>query len=804
MAGQDDKNGGIASKVANFIVEKPWRALLVGALVLMAAMPGGQHIYADFSYRVWFNESDPLIQQFDAFERRFGNDESVMLMVHSPSGIFDKESAEFLTELTDRMWKADSVIRVDSLANFNWTHSEEDELIVEPLIPDDLPLTPELLEERKKIALAHETLPDYMVSRDGTVALLYAALKPQMGGSTNYQTVVASVNEVIKEFSGRGDHTIYHAGSPLISDTFREAAQTDLATLLPIVFGLVIFLLIVVFRRVSGLLLPLVVIGTSIMATMTLSGWMGFSINNMTSIVPQIVLAIAIADAVHVLTNYYRALRDGAPRKEAAYFTLKKNFVPTVVTTLSTTLGFLSFSTADVVPIGQLGILAGAGTVLAWIFTYFVMGPLLTLLPIKDKKARTEKKEDLLAPTERGIRAAGWVRRRRGPIFAVYALLFGASVVFLFDIKVNADPLEYFPPDSMVKRSSDFLEEKVGGSIVMEMVVDSGEKEGIKDPAFMKRVEAFQDYLESKPYTTSTTSIVDILKSTHKALHGDKPEFYKLPEDRELLAQEYLLYTMSLPQGMDLNDRVTLDNSSLRLTANWNIHDSATVLAAIDDAETKAKEMGLNVWVTGKVPLWQRMNPYVVDTFVTSIIVAVTLMSLLLIIVFRSFTLGLLALIPNGFPLVLGAAIISALDKPLDMGTTIIFSVCLGIAVDDTVHFLANFNRLVKEGYSRGQALARTFSHTMPALIFTTIILVLGFGAFAFADFMPNQTFGIMVALILLFALITDGTLLPAILGGKSQGPGVEVAKDEARQKEQESKEADAEAELPGATPEPA
>ena len=217
---------------------------------------------------------------------------------------------------------------------------------------------------------------------------------------------------------------------------------------------------------------------------------------------------------------------------------------------------------------------------------------------------------------------------------------------------------------------------------------------------------------------------------------------------------------------MDLNDRVSVKEDAIRMTSAWNIHDSASVLAKIDEVEAQAKSMGLNAHVTGKFQLWQAMNPYVVRTFVVSISVAVFLMSILMVVVFRSFKLGMLAMLPNVFPLLFGAALIKLIGHDLDMGTVLAFSFCLGIAVDDTVHFMANFASQRRAGRTAEEAIASIFTHTVPALAITTIVLVVGFGAFMLSTFLPNKFFGIFVSFILSLALITDLTFLPALLLG--------------------------------------
>ncbi|MFT5429926.1 MAG: putative RND superfamily exporter protein [Myxococcota bacterium] len=756
--------------------------------------PGLRRLKPDFTYRVWFHDDDPLIEEFDAFEKRFGNDEAAVVVVHSPSGIFDLESSLLVYELTERLWRVPDVIRVDSLANFNWVHSIDGDMEVEPLLPEDdleqylydpneegskrgteadidkdeLATIVAALAARREVALKHETLPGYLVSKDGNTAVLLASLKPAIGGAPNYEPVVMGIRELIANFDRKGDHEFHVVGGPAISISFKEAAQADVQNLVPIVFGLAFVFLALFFRRVSGVVLPFVIVVGTVVTAMGMGGWLGFSINNMTSIVPQILLAIAVADSVHILSTYFRSLARGAERKEAARYALQKNFVPTLLTSVSTATGFFSFATADVLPIAMLGVLSGLGTLLAWLLSYLWLGPLMVVLPI-NAKAQVDGGID--ETSARGMRQATWLQKYRRPIMGVSLAVAAMSIALGSRTEVNSDPFSYFPADSDLNKARIFLEENIGGPITMEASVYAAEEGGIKDPAFMRRAEAFQVWLDSQPYVTSTVSLIDILKSTNRSLHDEAPDKYVLPDTREGIAQQYLLYTMSLPQGMDINDRVTVREDALRISSSWTLRDSKIFIQEVQRVRDVAKkDFGLEVSLTGKTQLWQRMNPKVVDSFATSITIALVLMTLLMITVFRSVSLGLLAMVPNGLPLLVGAAFLVVIGKSLDIGTVIVFSVCLGIAVDDTVHFLANYNALRRKGLSAHDAIANIFTHTMPALVITTVVLVAAFGTFAFASFVPNQFFGILVAFILGVALLTDATLLPALLLAKDGG----------------------------------
>jgi predicted RND superfamily exporter protein len=669
------------------------------------------------------------------------------------------------------MWLVPDVIRVSSLINFSWVHAVEDDIEVEPLIPDDEPLTQAILDERKAVALAHETVPGYLVSPDGKTALVYARLRPGFESPPDARTIVLATKELIADVEG-GDHSFHLSGTPALNHSFRDAAQTDLSNLIPFVLLVAFLFQIVLLRTIGGLFLPVIVIVTSVAAAIGLAGWFDFELTTVTMILPQILIAVAIADSIHILSSFYRARRSGVDKLAAARHSLTKNFLPTILTSLSTAAGFFAFSTSSLKPIFSLGILAGCGAIIAWFVTYLIVGPLLCWLPSWIRV--TGKVTDLTRPTERALAFTHWLQRNRWHIIGAYAAICIGAVWLATNNRVNADPYKYFAEDYPLRQGQDFIIDNLDGVAAFEMSVDSGVEDGIKDPAFLAKVEEFERQVVALPGISKSVSLVETLKQTHRALGGDKPEEYKLPHSRELVAQELLLYTMSLPQGMDLNDQVTVKNDAIRLTLISNITDSATWTQTADTIEGVAGNLGLDITISGKVMLFQSMNGYVVRSFVESLLIAVLVVSLLIIIAFRSFRQGAIAMLPNIVPLIIGGAVLKLLDHSLDIGTVLVCSVCLGIAVDDTIHILTNYRHHRQDGADATEALAMTLTHTAPALVVTTLVLVAAFGTLAFGTLVPNVYFGIMTAVILMAALVTDFTFLPAILLARDGVPATE------------------------------
>ena len=300
------------------------------------------HSIQHFTHTGFFYADDPKLLAFEKFERQFGNDDSLIIVVHSPSGIFDKDSIELLSELTEGMWLLPDIIRVNSLTNFSWVHAEGDDILVEPLIPEDEPLTPELLEARRKIALDHETIPNYLISLDGKTALLYGALRPSIDVQIPLLPIVKAAR-VLNEKVQRTDHTLYVYGGPAVTGGFQEATQNDLARLIPFVIGLIVLWLGIALKSIRGIFLAFSVVFCTLLGAFSLLGWLKFPMTSMSGILPQIVIAIGVADAVHVLVVFRQGREEGMDALEATRYTLLKNLQPTILTSISTSIGFFSF-----------------------------------------------------------------------------------------------------------------------------------------------------------------------------------------------------------------------------------------------------------------------------------------------------------------------------------------------------------------------------------------------------------------------------------------------------------------------------
>ncbi len=762
----------IGLRFSRFVVDKPKQSLAIFAVIVLALLPGALKIESSYTPRMWFAKDHQQIINLNEFEKEFGNDQRSVIGLYNPKGVFNNETLNLIHDLTDGMWKVPDILRVESLANHSDIRAEGDDLNITPFLGDTKSTYSQTeLDDIKKRALNDDVIPDYYVSNDGTYALIFGFLKPAFENDPDYEKIVRGTRELINKHQGDIPGVkLFLLGDSTANESFREVAKDDNFRIMPFMFATIILILIWLFRNTLAVAMPLLLCYACIGVTYGLLGWTGIVYNSMLAAIPGILLAICLADSVHIMMSFFHFMSEDNAPKEALVKSLHKNFKPTLMTSITTSVSFLTISFTEIVPVRDLGLLSCFGTLIAWLFTYIFVGSTLSLFHHRFKDVSSKNISSLVSSNQqdkanssaRGL--TNLIVRRSGVIITVFTLLSISALYLSTKNEVNSDPLKYFTTDVPLRAAYDFSSTKLNGLRGAEIVVDSGKAEGVKDPDFLKRMKSFENWLLTQPEVTHTKSITQIISELNKVLNGNNPAKKVIPDTQEEVAGLLFLYQMGLPQGMDLNNQISLDNKETRFRLLWKIETSAESTEMINRIINKAPDFGLKVRAGGNLPIYTAVNQLIVESFFWSLIGALFFVSLLILIIFKDPLVACIAMLPNVLPMIFGGALMVLMDVYVDIGTSMVIVVCLGIAVDDTIHFIANYKYYRDQGLEIPDSIEKTFSITGKALVVTTILLVAGFGSFAFAEFVPNRTFGILCAQILVFALVIDLTLLPALL----------------------------------------
>lgn len=743
------------------IIDHPKRYILLSFIIFLFSIPGLMQLESNFSYRNWFKETDPILKTLDKFEKEFGSSESVTIVLHDKIDIFTLKNIQDLNNLTLKLENSLLGIKVESLINTSWIHVQEDDIEIAPFIEISEIKTKNDLLLKKNQALKDQLIIGNLLAKDAKTTLIKFRLRKAIDKKLNYPKIVDDIKGDIDSVLVNSDLDYRILGNPVITTTFKRSAMKDLKLLIPILLLIIALLIYLQFKRFKIILISLSTIFLSIITMLSAMSFLGISFNNLTSIAPELILAIGLADAIHILATY-KIFRKNNSKTKAMKMSLTKNFLPTIITSLTTSCGFISFMAADMRNISDMGIVAALGTVIAWLFTYILLAPLVLVLKEKrvDDKGTVNNK-----PKFEVGRFIDFLFDHKRFIYGFYLILFIGSVFITTKVDINSDPLKYFRGELDILNDIAFTEKNMGGMFALEVEANSKKSNGISEPVFLEKLEEFSKWsLKTFPEITAAYSPVDIVKKMNQVFNQGNPDFYTIPKTQVKSSQLLFMYNLSVPEGKTLTDQISLNNDKVRLTLMMKNMGSTEATALFEMLKLKAKSLSLDIKLTGRKMLWQTLNEKVVLSFLKSLSLALLFVTVLLAIFLKSIKIGILSIIPNIIPIMSGAIFLVVLQRPLDIGSSIVASIVLGIAVDDTIHIVSNYLKHLRAGLTPRDSITKLFEETAPALIITSLILSISFASFILASFVPNQNLGILMSSSLMIALICDLTLLPLLL----------------------------------------
>jgi predicted RND superfamily exporter protein len=755
----------MAKNYAEWLVR--WRYfILISSIVLVAAIgSGARFITFDTDYRVFFSEDNPQLKAFEQLQNTYTKTDNVMFVLAPKDGnVFKRETLASIARLTEASWQMPYSIRVDSLTNYQHTRADGDDLHVDDLVPEELleNLDAPALQRIRDIAVNEPLLVDHLISAKGHVTGVNVTIQlPDDTTGKEVPSVAAFARDLVEEVkAGNPELDVYLTGMVMMNNSFPEVSIHDQQTLVPMMFGIIILTLVLLLRSFVATVGTFLIIILSILTAMGLTGWMGVALTPPSASAPTIIMTLAVADCVHILVSFLHAMRRGHTKHAAMIESIRINMQPVFLTTITTIIGFLSMNFSDAPPFRDLGNIVAIGVAAAFIFSVSFLPALMLILPVRVKTEATQG-------TQLVDRFAEVVIARRNFLFWGMGLVVVALVSFVPRNELNDEFIKYFDETVDFRRATEFTTSNLTGLYTVDYSLGNGEAGGINEPEFLRDVERFADWFKAQDSVLHVSTLTNVMRRLNMNMHGDDPEWYRLPDDRELAAQYLLLYEMSLPYGLDLNNQIDISKSATKLTV---------FLDSLSSNELLAVESRAQAWLTENTPHMQSysaspsvMFAYIGQRNIRSMLVgtsvALVLISIILIFALRSVKIGLISLVPNLAPAAMGFGLWGLLYGQVGLGLSIVAGLTLGIVVDDTVHFLSKYLRARREQGMNSQDAVRYAFHTVGiALLVTTIVLVAGFLVLAQSTFKLNSDMGLLTSITIAFALLADFIFLPPLL----------------------------------------
>jgi len=729
----------------------------------MLAGMGAQKLEFKNDYRVFFSEENPQLTAFESMQKIYAKSDNVSFVVVPKDGnVFTQAHLSALKDLTKASWQVPYSTRVDSVTNFQYTYAEEDDMIVEDLVMSTKNITSDKLKKIKQIAINEPLLVNKIISTTGHVSVVNVTVQlPGIDPMVETPEVATSVRAIQAEFLEKHpEMDIYLSGMIMMNTSFGESSISDSSTLIPLMFLVVIVTIGLLLRTITGTISTVLIIIMSIATTMGLAGWLGFYLTGPSSSAPTMIMTLAVADCIHILTSMFYEMRQGADKRTAIARSIRINLQPIFLTSITTAVGFLSMNFSDSPPFRDLGNLVAIGVMLAFVFSVTIFPALLTVLPVRVTK-QSEDKKDIMA------KLADFVIAKRKALLPLTSIFIIASVMFIPNNELNDDFVKYFDESVPYRAATDFMQDNLSGMMVVEISVKTGQPSGINNPQYLRSVSDFSDWLRDRPETDHVNTITDTLKRLNKNMHGDDPSWYKLPDSQEMSAQYLLLYEMSLPYGLDLNNQLDVDKSSSRIVATFkNMTSNELINVEQDMIQWFAKHAPqYEVDFASPSLMFAHIGQRNIISMLIGTILALILISILLGFALKSWRFGLISLLPNLAPAAIAFGLWGLLSAQVGLGLSVVIGMTLGIVVDDTVHFLSKYLHARREKNSTAeQAVHYAFDNVGRALWITTFVLVAGFTVLAQSSFKMNADMGFLTALTIFIALVVDFLFLPPLL----------------------------------------
>jgi predicted RND superfamily exporter protein len=752
-------------RLGKWIIRNRWPILVLSVVLAATAMTGVRRLSFSDDYRAFFSSSNPQLESYEAIQNIYTRADNILVAIEPVNGgsVLTPPIMAAIEDLTESAWQVPYARRVDSMTNFQHTWADGDELVVEDLVRDAASGSIADMEAAGRVALAEPLLRDRLIASDAGSAGVNITLQLPGEAPTETAEAVAAIRELAARIeSDHPDVRTHLTGLSMLNYSFSESAERDMSTLVPLMLAGIALLMGFLLRSALATGAAMVVLVLSAGTAMGLAGWAGIAITPPSSVAPTMILTIAIADAIHLLVTMFASMREGQSRDDALVESMRVNLQPVFLTSLTTAIGFLSLNFSDAPPFRDLGNITAAGVAAAFVLSILFLPALIAVLPVR-ATAKSQTRADGWQD-----RLADFVIARRRPLLAGSAVLVMAAGFLVTRNELNDQFVRYFGERLSFRQDTEYVMANLTGLYQVEFSLSAGESGGVVDPRYLAKLDEFAAWWETQPSVVQVQSLAPTMKRINRSMHGDDPAWYRLPEGRQLAAQYLLLYELSLPYGLDLNDQINVDQSATRFTVTLTDVTAREIreAAAAGEAWLRANAPdAMHAVAASPAVMFAHISGRNIRSMLFGTALAFVLVSATLVIALRSPKYGLLSLLPNIVPAIVAFGLWGLLVGQVNVALSVVTAMTFGIVVDDSIHFLSKYLRARREhGFDSRDAVRYTFRNVGSALLFTSLILAGGFLVLATSQFDLNGGMGKLTAITIAAAVLADFFMLPALL----------------------------------------
>ncbi|MDG1030389.1 MAG: MMPL family transporter, partial [Alphaproteobacteria bacterium] len=719
-------------------------------------------------------KDNPQLKAFEKVQQTYTKIDNVNFAIDPLSGSANDPAVLAGVEaLTEMAWQLPFSIRVDSLSNYQHTEVDGDDLIVRDLYVNGRELNANELQLVNDISTTEPSLSGKIHDSQHRATSVNVTI--QLPGETADEvTVVAkAARELAAKIEADYPIKIRLSGVIFLNNAFMESSMQDMGSLVPAMYLVILIVAYALLRSITATILVLIVIIPSITVAMGLGGWMGIGLTPPSASAPTIITTLAVADSIHLLVVMLNRMRAGYDKRESLLYSLRVNAKPIFLTSVTTALGFLSLNFSDSPPFHDLGNITAIGVMAAWVYAVVLLPILISFVPIKPKGTlqKLDSKMSVIGT---------FIADKYKAVLGISVVLSACLLALIPLNEINDDFVKYFDESVEYRQDTDWVSANLTGANLIQFNLQSGEANGVSEPAFIQTVADFTEWALNEEVVTHVQSISDTFKRLNRDLNEGDEAYYSIPESRELAAQYLLLYELSLPFGLDMNNQLDISKSSTQVVVTLDDMTTNELRSWIARAEGYLAETHkTNLTAVGPTVMFAYISKRNIESMLIGTLLAVFLISGVILIALRDVQLGLISLIPNLLPAALAFGVWGALVGQVNMAVAVVAGMALGVVVDDSVHFLTKYQIARRElKLSARDAVISAFNGVGTALVVTTLILVAGFAILAQSSFGVNSYMAMLTAIALVIALIADLTLLPALLIVLDKDKAVENSSD--------------------------